>query len=444
MQRVLVLDTNKNPLMPTHPAKARKLLDAGRAAVYRRYPFTIILKETIDTPIMQHTELKIDPGSKTTGLSIVVLFKRGWVAVWAANLHHRGQTIKLKLDKRRGIRRSRRNRKTRYRRPKWRNAIIRQNGRRRKAKAKNKSQHPAQKGWLPPSLRSRVDNVSSWARKLIGLVPLDSLAVETVRFDIQKMDNPEITGVEYQQGTLAGYELKEYLLEKWGRQCVYCDAENVPLEVEHIKAKIKGGSNRASNLTISCKPCNQRKNDQPIEQFLAHDPERLKRILAQTKAPLKDAAAVNATRYAIGDALKSFGLPVTSWSGGRTKFNRIKQGYDKDHWIDAACVGEQGKCVIIPETLTPLEIKAIGRGSRQMCLMNKYGFPRTKPKAFKRVKGFQTGDIARAVVPKGKRAGIHVGAVAVRSRGSFRVGGVDDINWKHCQLIQRADGYSYI
>lgn len=425
MQRVLVLDTNKNPLMPTHPAKVRKLLDAGRAAVYRRYPFTIILKEPTDTPIMQHTELKIDPGSKTTGLSIVVLFKRGWVVVWAANLHHRGQTIKLKLDKRRGARRSRRSRKTRYRQPRFLNRT-------------------RPKGWFPPSLRSRVDNVSSWTQKLTDLVSLDSLAVETVRFDMQKMDNPGITGVEYQQGTLAGYELKEYLLEKWGRQCVYCDAENVPLEVEHIKAKIKGGSNRASNLTISCKPCNQRKNDQPIEQFLAHDPKRLKRILAQTKAPLKDAAAVNATRYVIGDALKSFGLPVTFWSGGRIKFNRINQGYDKGHWIDAACVGEQGKRIIIPETLTPLEIKAIGRGSRQMCLMNKYGFPRTKPKAFKRVKGFQTGDIARAVVPKGKRAGTHVGAVAIRAKGSFRVGGVDGINWKYCRLIQRADGYSYI
>ena len=443
MHRVLVLDTHKNPLMPTHPAKARKLLKAGRAAVYRRYPFTIILKSAIDNPIMQQTELKVDPGSQTTGLSIVVLFKRGWVAVWAANLHHRGQVVKLKLEKRRGVRRSRRGRKTRYRRPKWRNAIIRQNRRRRKAQAKNKSQYPTQKGWLPPSLRSRVDNVSSWTRKLSGLVPLDSLAVETVRFDMQKIASPEISGIEYQQGTLAGYELREYLLEKWGRQCVYCDAEKVRLEVEHIKAKIKGGSNRASNLTISCKPCNQKKNDQPVEQFLAHDPERLKRILAQTKVPLKDAAAVNATRYAIGDALKSFGLPVSFWSGGRTKYNRRQMDYPKDQWIDAACVGKQGERVIIPETLKPLEIKAMGRGSRQMCLMTKYGFPRTKPKQFKRVKDFQTGDIVKAIVPKGKKAGTYVGAVAVRSSGSFRVGKVDGINWKYITLLHRADGYTY-
>ena len=113
MQKVFVLDTNKKPLMPTHPAKARKLLKAGKAALFRRYPFTIILKYAITEPKTQEIELKVDPGSKTTGLSLSAKYNRGWVVVWAANLTHRGGTVKLNLDKRRAMRRSRRSRKTR-------------------------------------------------------------------------------------------------------------------------------------------------------------------------------------------------------------------------------------------------------------------------------------------------------------------------------------------
>jgi 5-methylcytosine-specific restriction endonuclease McrA len=418
MQRVLVLDPNKEPLMPTHPAKARKLLSAGKAAVYRRYPFAIILKDAVDEPQTQAVEVKVDPGSKTTGISIVAQFARGGVVLWAANLHHRGQVIKLKLEKRRNTRRSRRNRKTRYRKPRF-------------------SNRTRPKGWLAPSLQSRVDNVYHWAKKLIGFVPITSIQVETVRFDTQKIQNPEISGVEYQQGELAGYEVREYLLEKWGRKCAYCGAENVPLEVEHITPKSRGGSNRVSNLTIACTKCNQKKNNQTAAKF--GFPE----IQAQAKKTLRDAAAVNATRYAIGDALKSFGLPVGFWSGGRTKHNRIKQGYAKDHWIDAACAGETGEAVYIPDTLNPLHIKAMGRGSRQMCSVDKYGFPRSKPKSVKRVKGFQTGDMVKAVVPKGKKAGVHVGRLVVKANGSFRVGKVDGVGWRYCNRLHRMDGYGY-
>lgn len=424
MQKVLVLDINKNPLMPTHPAKARKLLNAGKAAVYRKYPFTIILKYDIIDPKTQPIELKIDPGSKTTGISIVALFKRGYVALWVANLEHRGHIIKVDLARRSNVRKSRRNRKTRYRKPRFDNRT-------------------RPRGWLAPSMQSRVDNVFHWARKLIGYIPITQIVVETARFDTQKMENPEITGVEYQQGELAGYEVKEYLLEKWDRKCAYCDKENVPLQVEHIYPKSKGGSNRVSNLTLACKPCNKRKDDRLVQEFLVDDPARLKKILAQAKKPLRDAAIMNSIRWRIGDVLKSFGLPITFWSGGRTKFNRIKQGYTKDHWIDAVCVGETGEQVYIPCDLKPLHIKAMGRGSRQMCRVDKYGFPRTKSKKFKRVKGFQTGDIVKAIVPDGRKRGTYVGRVAIRASGSFRVGLVDSINWKYCRLLQRIDGYDF-
>jgi len=421
MQRALVLDRNKKPLMPCHPARARQLLKTGRAAVYRRYPFTIILKDREGGEV-QPVELKVDPGSRTTGLAVAAQFEGGWTVVWAANLEHRGLAVKAALDKRRAVRRGRRTRKTRYRPPRFDN-------RRR------------EKGWLPPSLMSRVQNVRHWADRLAAFVPLSQIAVETVRFDTQLMQNPHISGVKYQQGELAGYEVREYLLEKWGRKCAYCDAENVPLEIEHIRPKSRNGSNRTSNLLISCHACNQAKGNRDVREFLAHDPARLKKILAQASQPLSDAAAVNATRYAIGDALKSLGVPVTFWSGGRTKYNRIRLGYPKDHWLDAACVGDNPAQA--SEKLQAWGIRAVGRGRRQMCAMDKYGFPRTRPKAHKQVHGFQTGDLVKAVVPKGKRAGTHIGRVAVRTKGSFRVGRADGISWHYCTLIQRANGYEF-
>jgi 5-methylcytosine-specific restriction endonuclease McrA len=293
---------------------------------------------------------------------------------------------------------------------------------------------------------SRVENVATWMRRLKSYCPITSIGIETVRFDTQVMERPEISGIEYQQGTLAGYELREYLLEKWHRKCAYCGAVNIPLQIEHIYPKSKGGSNRASNLTLACEKCNQAKNNMPVEVFLKDKPTILKKILSQAKAPLKDAAAVNATRYAIGNMLKAFGLPVSFWSGGRTKFNRISQGYEKDHWIDAVCVGETGENVLIQETTLPILIKAMGRGSRQMCRVDRFGFPRTGAKSAKIIRGFQTGDIIRATILKGKNIGIHIGRIAVRKSGSFSLKTKDkkiDVGWKRCRLIQAADGYNY-
>jgi hypothetical protein len=202
-------------------------------------------------------------------------------------------------------------------------------------------------------------------------------------------------------------------------------------------------------LTIACEACNRRKDNLPVEEFVK-DPVKLARILAQAKAPLKDAAAVNATRYAIGNELKSLGLPVSFWSGGRTKMNRIAQDYPKDHWVDAACVGETGAEVKIAAGRKPLAISALGRGTRQMCLMSKFGFPRTAAKAAKRVHEFQTGDMVVLNQPAGKYAGKHFGQVAVRTRGDFDVTAVLNgkkqkitATWRNFRLLQRFDGYSY-
>src|SRR5215475_5629054 len=153
---------------------ARKLLSRGEAAVFHPAPFTIILKTEepdVQTPDLQ---LKIDPGSKTTGVAIVN--QESGEVVFAAELGHRGEAIRKRLDARRAVRRNRHARKTRYRKPRF-------NNRRRPI------------GWLPPSLQSRVENVYTWARKLTRAYPIKEIAMELVRFDMQLMENPDINGI---------------------------------------------------------------------------------------------------------------------------------------------------------------------------------------------------------------------------------------------------------
>jgi 5-methylcytosine-specific restriction endonuclease McrA len=417
---VFVLDTQKRPLNPIRPGMARKWLTNGKAAVFRRYPFTIILKVEVKVP-QEPITLKLDPGSKTSGIALV----QGEKVIFGAELTHRGQTIKASLESRRSLRRGRRNRHTRY----------------RKARFLNRTRP---KGWLAPSLQHRVETTLTWVTRLIKLAPISSVVQELVRFDLQQIENPEISGVEYQQGVLCGYEIREYLLNKWDRTCAYCGVTNIPLQVEHIHPKAKGGSNRISNLCLACEKCNIKKGTQNIEQFLSKKPEVLKRILSQAKRPLKDATAVNSTRWALFNRLCMTGLPVSTGSGGLTKFNRTRLNLAKTHWLDAACVGNIKSLKIL--TNKPLLIKATGHGTRQMCRTDKFGFPSRYVPRFKFVKGFQTGDIVKAAVTSGKKIGTYVGRVAVRTSGSFNISAselVSGISHKYCLIIHRKDGYSY-
>jgi 5-methylcytosine-specific restriction endonuclease McrA len=429
---VFVLDKNKKPLSPTHPARARKLLRTGRASVFRRYPFTIILhdREEENSTVIE-CRIKIDPGAKTTGLAIL----QGNVVIWAAELAHRGSAIRDALTTRRQLRRSRRNRKTRYRAVRFLN--------RRKAK-----------GWLPPSLMSRVHNILTWVKRLTKLCPITAISQELVRFDTQKMLNAEISGVEYQQGELAGYEVREYLLEKFGRKCAYCGATNTRLEIDHVHSRSKGGSNKVSNLTLACEPCNKAKGSQDIKDFLSGKPDVLNRVLTQLKKPLADTAAVNATRWALFEQLKATGLPVETGTGGQTKFNRTRLGLSKTHWTDAVAVGTSTPEHVVIRVTKPLSIKATGYGHRRMCNINKFGFPQVNKKGtqavrqrIKVVRGFQTGDMVRAVVPSGKNVGTHTGRATVRATGQFDISistrKLQIINWKYCKPIHRQDGYSY-
>ncbi len=305
MQRVIEIDKNKKALMPCHPARAKELLDAGKAAVYRRFPFTIILKER-EGGDTQPVALKIDSGSKTTGLALVADFQSGKRVIWGAELTHRGPAIR----------------------------------------------------------------------------------------------------------------------------------KDLPLEIEHITPKTRGGSNRVTNLSLACHECNQKKGTQTAAEFGHPD------VQAKAKQPLKDAAAVNATRWALFNRLKLTGLPVDVATGGRTKFNRFGQGYPKAHWIDAAYVGESGGAVKLSATHSPLLIKATGRQRRQMTLPDKHGFPRTTAKISSRAYDFKTGDLVKAIVPAGKHAATHVGRVAIHNRPSFGLNGFD-VHPKRLKTLHHSDGYSY-
>lgn len=426
MSKVFVVDTLYKPLDPVHPGYARMLLSSGQAAVYRRYPFTLILKRDVEQPVTHPLRVKIDPGSKTTGLAL--LNDATGEVVWGAELFHRGQAVRAALDDRRNHRRSRRQRHTRYRQPRFEN-------RRRK------------EGWLPPSLVSRIANIDTWVRRLMRVCPVQAISQELVRFDTQSMSHPEIQGVEYQQGELAGYEVRAYLLEKWNRRCAYCGAKDVPLQVEHMQPRARGGTNRVSNLTLACESCNTKKGTQDIRDFLHDKPDVLKRLLASAKAPLKDASAVNATRWVVYERLQALGVPVEGGTGGRTTYNRVNRGLDKAHWIDAACVGASTPDVLYMKNVKALLIQASGHGCRQMCCMDRYGFPRTRSKQAKLMKGFQTGDIVKAMVTTGAKQGTYVGRVAVRTSGSFNIktphGVIQGISHRFCTMLHHSDGYSY-
>nr|WP_183030310.1 RNA-guided endonuclease IscB [Escherichia coli] len=424
---VFVLDHHKKPLMPCSEKRARLLLERGRARVHRRVPFVIRLVDRKQPDCaLQPLRLKIDAGSKVTGMALVQDKENSTVsAINLFELAHRGHAIRDALTARRAMRRRRRG-NLRYRSPRFLN-------------------RKKDNGWLAPSLRHRIDTTMSWVNRFRRWTPLAAISSELVRFDMQSMTDSDIQGAEYQQGTLFGYEVREYLLEKWQRKCAYCDAVNTPLNIDHMEPRSRGGSNRVSNLVLSCIPCNQNKGVQSVTEFVK-DKARLTRILAQIKRPLQDAAAVNATRWALANALKATGLPVELASGAKTKYNRTRLGLPKTHALDASCVGQVG--YITRWERPVLRIKCTGRGSYQRTRLDKFGFPRGYLLRQKQVNGFQTGDMVRATVPESsKKAGCYTRRVAVRASGSFNIQTGDSviqgISHKYCQLLQRADGFGY-
>ncbi len=335
--KVFVLSHSGTPLMPTTPRRARIFLTTRRACVVTREPFTIQLCfET--TTYTQPVTVGVDTGSHTVGIAATANKE----VVFQAEMHLRTD-ISGKLMQRRQYRRTRRARKTRYRAARWAN-------RRRSS------------GWLAPSLRARAEATVKAVRFVARVLPIRQINVEIGSFDTQHMQNPEVSGVSYQQGQLQGYLLREYLLAKWQRQCAYCKMSGLPLQVEHLMPKSRGGSDRASNLVIACDSCNKRKGTQTAEEF--GYPE----IQAQARVPLKDAAHVSSIRTAVVQPLaQQFGAErVVVRYGYETKYQRIQVlNLPKSHVNDAVAIACAIGEVVKPLTVV-YQLRCVPRGHYQL------------------------------------------------------------------------------
>lgn len=229
------------------------------------------------------------------------------------------------------------------------------------------------------------------------------------------------------------------------------------LEVEHVHPKGRGGSDRIGNLVIACWACNRDKGNRTAGEWaesirgrsaLAEGRRRGAAKIQDGQRPsLRDAAAMNAARYAIGEAMKATGISTTFSSGGRTEANRTAAGHPKAHSVDAACAGPDGGAVQLAPATPILAIEGRGRGRRQVVKTDPFGFPRTAAARINRVDGFQTGDPVRTMVPKGKYAGAHVGYLA-----GVRATGMMDVKTPAVRLTTKAeyltrlapfDGYAY-
>ena len=418
---VLVIDRQKQPCNTISAAYARILLFTKQAVIHKRFPFTIRLRN--DNAVLKDRSytVKLDPGSRTTGVAIT---DDQDSVVMLAELEHRGHIIKKNLDSRRAIRRSRRQRKTRYREVRFLNRT-------------------KPEGWLAPSVKSRADNVINFIKKYNKLINIDRVMIENVSFDTAQMSSDtKLWGNDYQQGNLYNKNLREFIFSKTKGRCSYCKEKAT--EIDHIVPRAKGGTNSTYNLTPACRSCNEKKSNLSLKEFgklMNKDYSKL-----EPKKLPKDAAIVQSARNYMVKEITKIIPDTTIHEAWITKYNRDQSGLPKQHYYDALSVGEiPSKFNFLTDKI--LQISAKGRGSRQMCRMDSYGFPRTSAKASKSVKGFQTGDIVKAVVPTGSKQGEYLGRVAVRSRGFFDIKTksnlVKDIGYKFCRLLQRNDGYSY-
>jgi 5-methylcytosine-specific restriction endonuclease McrA len=321
--------------MPTTPRKARLLLDKGKAKVIGRTPFTIQLKYA-SGETKQPIKLGIDAGYSMIGFSAIT--DKHEVIAGEVTIR---KDVSKKITEKRMYRRIRRG-KLRYRKARFKN-------RRRK------------KSWFAPSIQHKLETYIQLIEKLKIILPITKTIVEIATFDIHKMQNPEIKGIEYQQGKLQGYEVREYLLAKWGRKCVYCQKSGLPLEIEHIIPKSRGGSNRVSNLTIACSKCNLKKGNKTATEF------GYPRVQKQAKKSLKSATFMNTIRQRIVDKLNcqfTFGFI--------TKYQRTQLGLSKSHTNDAFVIAGGNK----QHRANPFAVKQIRRNNRSL-QKNRKGFNRS-------------------------------------------------------------------
>ena len=294
--------------MPCSPPKARKLLRAGKAVPVRRTPFVIQL--TVPTgETKQPITLGVDAGYKHVGLSATTAKEE----LLASEVELRQDVTGL-LSNRLALRRARRNRKTRYRAPRFDNRV--------------RSEH---KGWLAPSVENRIQAHISRIEAVCRVLPITKIVIETASFDIQKIKNPEIEGEGYQQGEQLGFwNVREYVLFRDGHVCQACKgrSKDLILNVHHIESR-KTGGDAPGNLITLCEACHKAYHAGKLMQF---SPRRGASFRAETFMGIMRWTVFNRLRERHPE------LPVTNTYGYLTKHKRIVVGLPKTHCADAFCI----------------------------------------------------------------------------------------------------------
>ena len=307
MNYVFALNQFGKPLMPYHPAEARILLKGNKAFVKRRTPFTIQLTVPVKEKLYPIT-LGVDAGYKHIGLSATTEKEE----LYASEIETRKDVSEL-LSTRRQCRRGRRNRKTRYRAPRFNNRV-----------------HSKNKGWLAPSLENIIAAHISRIEDVLELLPVTRIVIETASFDIQLLKNPEILGVQYQQGEqLGSWNTREYVLCRDGHTCQHCHGKSRDqvLQVHHIESRRTGGD-APNNLITLCKTCHEALHRGKIE------------LKVKRGQSFRAKAFMNIMRWTVLERLKAAHkeLEIQHTYGYITKHTRISLGLQKTHRTDAFCI----------------------------------------------------------------------------------------------------------
>ena len=270
------------------------------------------------------------------------------------------------------------------------------------------------KGWFAPSIEHKLQTHMRLIGKLKRILPISDVIIEVASFDTQKMQNSEVSGIEYQQGELQGYEIREYLLEKFHRKCVYCGKTNIPLEIEHLTLRSRNGPDTVDNLAISCHDCNQKKNNLTAEEF------GYPKVRKRTLIPLKNSAFMNIVRWKLAqltEAAYTFGYI--------TKKNRISLGLDKSHANDAFVIA--GGNMQVRSTVFNATQRRRNNRSLQI---NRKGF---MPSIRRRRYPLQPGDVVEFVESRYGAVGVHsYGNYVIIRNGEKKM----DVNVKKVKLVR--------
>ena len=369
MQLVYVIDVNGKPLMPTaRNGHIRRMLNSKRAKVKRLNPFTIqLLYET--TAFVQPVSLGIDAGSKTIGVSACTETEE----LYAAEVELRTDITK-NLAQRREYRRSRRYRKTRYRKPRFDNRV-----------------HSKHKGWLAPTIEAKISTHLQVVKTVIAILPVSHITVEAASFDTQLLQAcekglPLPEGTDYQAGPQSGFwNSREYVLFRDGHLCQCCMGKtNDPiLSVHHIESRQTGGD-APNNLVTLCETCHNGYHYKGLK--LPHSIRR--------GTSYRDAAFMNSMRWTFFERLKAaYPGMVSQTYGYITKYRRIDSKLEKTHAVDARCITGYPLAKPLPFYYAQKKVRCHNRQLHKANILP--GGIRKKNQAPKEVKGFRLFDFVR-------------------------------------------------